>query len=290
MDRRDLALLLESADDLGDTFARNRLMKQRENEFNLTRADRTRESDLDRAMREKEFGLRRDDAADLRAVRREGLAETGRHHAAIEDYQARLAGAKDEAAKWDILREMGKAGMLTEEGLDVMSKGMNEKFGELGVGVKLFKLPAAEGGTPQFHTDPETGERFATHGKSLMRSPRPMADVTEEEDPITHEMKRKVSRKVPVSELDAEMQRLKLRSTDDLNARGEATPDQEREMQDILAGPALPAQGPPPGRVAQPPDPTRVERVAVISPQGKRGTIPRSQLQDALKRGFKQVQ
>lgn len=315
MDRRDLAILLGSMDDLGDTFARNRLMRQRQNEFDLTRSDRTRESDLDRAMREKEFGLRREDAADARAVRRESIdaqkshyANTEAHQAQMADYQRQLLAAKTDEDKFQVLIQMGKEGMLTDDGLAKMSEAMNQKFGQAGIRVQLFRQPAATAKTPTPYKHPTTGKEFVTYGNTILSADAPYAEVSDVTEDALGGGKRTVTRKVPAGDLQREMDRLEQKKTLDANEQGDVTPQQQKEIDAILSSPVLtedqmrpaPKGGvfstnAPVPAVKQPPVPTPVtptpeDRVMVISPAGKRGSIPRAQLSGALKQGYKLVQ
>jgi hypothetical protein len=55
MTTEELRILNQAMGDLGDTFSRNRVLRQRQNEFDQTRGDRNRSDDLDREMRKEEF-------------------------------------------------------------------------------------------------------------------------------------------------------------------------------------------------------------------------------------------
>lgn len=174
-----MQLLGNSFDDLSRTLMANRAMRQRAQENQDTLG-----------LHREELDLRRGDQSDARAIRREDLAETTRHHGALENFQkAAAAAAKEEnAAKRDeamfkLLTTMGKEGMLTDDALRAMEDKFGEKFGAAGIGVKLFKLPPATAGEPQYFTDPVTGQRKAVLGKTMQGSGSVGGDVTYRPDP-----------------------------------------------------------------------------------------------------------
>ncbi len=269
MNSKDLALLLAAGNDLGDAFQHNRDRRTRVDENALDRAMREREGGLDRGLRREELGLRREDAADARGVRKQALESQTAHQQRIEKYQQALAQARDDDAKFGILGKMNEEGLLTDEGVNLMSEEINKKFGKAGIGVKLFKL-----------------------GTGVRQKDAPYAEIEEplgEPDPLTGKAPGSIKRRIPESEVGGYLQnRGQAVAAEKQFKRDDAaegpTPEQEAEMEAILGTAPQPAHGPPPGKADS------EQRVNVISPDGKRGSIPRSQLKAALAKGFKQVQ
>lgn len=250
MNYHELEILNRAINDMGDTFKTNRALKEHKRE----RAEDLGLKREEMGMRREEFGLRRDDAADARDIRRQGMTQTGEHQAKMQEYQKSMLEAQKEQnaslrdeRMFKIFADMGKEGMLTDEAIDKMSEAFNQKFGDAGLGVKVFRLPSATQKEPKPYTHPTTGKNFLTYGNTILPADEPFAEVTEEPDPVTGDIKRKTTRKVRPTDLNAEI--------DKINGNKAGT-----------------------------------ERVPVVSPSGKRGTIPRSQLQDALSKGFKQAQ
>ncbi len=200
-----MELLNRSMSDLGNTFQRNRA---------LTAQDREREAQS--KLNEEMMRLRRDDSAaqnadraDARENRALSLKSQEAHQQRMQTYQQQLAAAKDEEAKWGVLQQMGKDGMLTEEGVAAMNEAFSKKLGEVGIGVKLFKLPTATDNKPQTWEHPETGEKFVYNPRTgnFEKSENPsMTTISDEVDKDTGEVtSRKVSRRMTAAEFQKAM-------------------------------------------------------------------------------------
>lgn len=112
--RADLALLHGSMDDLSRTLMAGRSQREGKRQFDVATNQRGEENRLDRAMREQEFGLRREDAADARSDRREGLEAQKAHYKAQESHsQAILKNAGVQAG----IKQMNDAFAALERGV-----------------------------------------------------------------------------------------------------------------------------------------------------------------------------
>lgn len=192
-------LLNSALGDLAGTFQRNRALRADEDER------RTR-TGLDRemmALRLQEHGLRREDAADARSVRREGLQAGAAHQKRLEELAKE--GNADKRAKMglDFLAELNKSGQLTDEGLKAMEGKFGEMLGGAGIGVKLFRAAETKGVKEYQH--PRTKREFISYGNTLLPADEPTDTITEEIDELSGEPKRKVTRRVKPGDLEAAM-------------------------------------------------------------------------------------
>lgn len=243
----EMELLNRSMSDLGNTFQRNRA---------LTAQDREREAQS--KLNEEMMRLRRDDSAaqnadraDARENRALSLKSQEAHQNRLQSYQQQLLAAKDEEAKWGVLQQMGKDGMLTEEGVAAMNEAFSKKLGEVGIGVKLFKLPAATDNKPQTWEHPETGEKFVYNPRTgnFEKSENPsMTTISDDVDPETGEITgRKVNRRLTPADLKTAMEeerRAKADKAEDANAAAGPSADEQAQMEEILSRPAVNASQP----------------------------------------------
>lgn len=243
----EMELLNRSMSDLGNTFQRNRA---------LTAQDREREAQA--RLNEEMMRLRREDSAaqnadraDARENRALSLKSQEAHQQRMQAYQQQLAAAKDEEAKWGVLQQMGKDGMLTEEGVAAMNEAFSKKLGEVGIGVKLFKLPTATDNKPQTWTHPDTGEKFVYNPRTgnFEKSENPsMTTISDDVDPETGEItSRKVNRRLTPADLKAAMEeerRAKADKAEEANAAAGPTLDEQAQMEEILSRPAVNASQP----------------------------------------------
>lgn len=254
----EMQLLNNAAGDLSSTLLRNRMMGAEDKER------RARET-LEREM----MGLRREDQQDARSVRREGLQSQQAHQQRLEAFQQAAAAAKTEEQKLAALKEF--APYMDDAAIEKMAKVLSEK---MGFEVTL-KRPASG---PRTMKTPAGAElAWMEGGKDLNVTDRPQAakpagrrtlKVGEDDrDTITQDLSRE--------ELDALMRK---------GMAGEEEGLEQEISEQALKEPGIPAHGPPPGRTAG------GDRVTVIDPAGRRGTIPRAQLKEALAKGFKLAQ
>jgi len=319
----EMRLLDDAMSDLAGTFQRNRAMKQQEKR-DAVRAELERE----------ELGMRKADQAESQLYRQGQSAETARHHKALEDYQSEIKRAQQESnadrrneAMFKIFSEMGQNGMLTDDALKAMEGEFSKRFGQAGVGVKLFKLPPKAAGTePRAWQNPATKRNYTVYGNTIMDADRARAKRTIEEDPLNPgQMKERITQDLNEDELDQLLQKRaapktegdpvtaarikalqkqiegeasKIGSGDETTGFmgfGEGREARIRRAQSKIEelqgkgktpGPAPSAQPTPvnpPSAAAAPAG----DRVRVISPEGKTGTIPRAKLNAALAKGFK---
>lgn len=294
-----MELLHGSMRDLGHTLGRNR-----------DRAAHQRDSDLDRRMREEEMGLRREDQQDARATRRAGYAAQQSHQQRMEGYQKQMLAAKTEEQKLAIWNDIVKSGAATQETLDAMGKAMSDKLGvevKLQMPVKDRKPKGFQVGNQKGIYNPETGN-FETE-KPRAAGRRTLKIGADGNETITQDLSKE--------ELDAFMAKegpasaggeADLGLLDTIKADTDVTEPRagggkggragglfrggpvsrgrfvDEAMAEVERGNAIPAHGPPAAQAAT------GDRVTVIAPDGKRGTIPRAQLAEALKKGYKQAQ
>lgn len=154
--RADLALLHGSMNDLSRTLMAGRSQREGKRQFDVATNQRGEENRLDRAMREEEFGLRREDAADARSIGREGLDVQKQNQASLEDYKRQMLAAKSDDQKMQIFSDMLKSGTMTPQSLDAMSKAMSEK---LGLQVSL-KMPEKTGFNTQSSHNLKLAEEY----------------------------------------------------------------------------------------------------------------------------------
>lgn len=239
MNIAEAELLDRSFARLGNTLLANRSLDQR-----------TRDSELDRAMRGEEFRGRQDlareelnqrfeDRADMRENRRLGLEAQKAHQERLETIAKEGNATKQTTEYLKFLKELNESGQLTEDGLRVMEDKFNEMIGGTGLGVKIFRqAPPKRAGfnTREGHNlelaesyrerssaaqragDGEAAERFRGIAERLERGGTP-----EKEDDVSSISQRimapnaqfgdeplaTVTRKVPSSRLDEEMQKLR---------------------------------------------------------------------------------
>lgn len=143
-------------DDLSRTLLAARNQRENRRQFDSAANQRAEENRLERALREQEFGLRREDAADARAIRREGLAAQEAQARSMEDYRRDMLAAKSDEDKMRLFSDMLKSGALDERGLAAMSKAMSEK---LGVEVTL-RMPEKKSFQTQAGHNLATGESY----------------------------------------------------------------------------------------------------------------------------------
>lgn len=190
-------------DRLGGTLLQNRMMKQRDDERSSDRL-------LSEAMRRDTLGLQRDeltsrdaDRSDARENRRLSLEAQGGHQQRLEAIQKEGNETKRNQQYLQFLGELNKSGQLTDDGLAKMEEAFNQQFGDAGLGVKLFRR--AE---PVEPTSKDMGDGVNAYwmpGSKAARFMDSSATVTEEPDEMGGGVKRKVTRKVPVGDLDAAM-------------------------------------------------------------------------------------
>lgn len=224
----EMELLNRSMSDLAGTLQRNRALNADERERRMREA-LERES---LGLRREELGLRREDQADARKTRQMGLDAAMKHQGRLEALQKEENADKRAKLGMDFLAELNKSGQLTDEGIAAMQEAFSKQFAPAGLQVKLFR--AAEPAAGSFTEDPETGERFYNRGKQTFKSGTTRAEVTEEEDPLTGETKRRVKRRVKPGELDAAMR----------GGAGSTAGMEEPEPED-LPGDRIPVHGPP---------------------------------------------
>lgn len=193
MNIAEAQLLNSSLGDLTNVLLRKRAAEQQALEHG---------QELD--LRREELGLRRDDQSDARATRKAALEAQAAHQQRLEELQKE--GNADKRAEMGLkfLSDLNKSGQLTDDGLARMEQVFNEKLGGSGVGVKLFRAAPSTATEPQPWKHPRTGKEFVTFGKTLLNAEEPYATVTEEQDPMTGALSKKIQRRVRTSDLDAE--------------------------------------------------------------------------------------
>lgn len=309
MNIAEAQLLNNSLDDLTRTLHLNRASRQRSSEF-----------DQRLGLEREGMAMRREDMAADRAFKEREVTARESQTRALDKYRDAMVQAKSDDDKFRIFTDMVKNGAVTKESLAAMSKAMSEK---LGVQVEL-KLPE-EVGSPQVWEDKDSGRRFGYRpGSKEMHDLTPNAGtVTEEADPLTGEISKRMTRRLTPKDVAGALGTGQggggaAKSTGDplLDAQREGKsapmrteledhlknirqgdnrygllqtgdrPERVRELQKALAeletpqglvAPTGPANAPEAGG----------GRVTVISPDGKRGTIPKAQLEQALKEGYK---
>lgn len=264
-------LLNSSMQNFTGTLRHNR---DREEEAQLRRemmAARSAESQLDRAMQERQFAATERDRSENRRLQ-------GEANANLKAYHDAMVQARTDDDKLRIINEMVKNGAVTPESLDAMSKVMSEKMG-LQVTLKM----------------PEKKDGFETrdsHNIQLAHSLRQRAaaalrngggDESERLNRMADQLERGVGRPLEddrvtitegIGEPDFPGGEPPIRAT------RKVAPDELETMRRTLGAPK--AGAPAAGGAS--------DRVTVISPGGKRGTIPRSQLEQAQKEGYKLAQ
>lgn len=291
-----------------------------------------RKEELGRAM----LGLRGQEVAETGASHRASAASQEAHQKRLEDYQKELIAAQKEGnadrrtqETFRIFSEMGKNGMLTDEGVNAMSQKLQEQFAPAGVGVKLFKLPPATKTEPGAWTNPKTGSEYSVFGNTILPADKPRGRVIYKPDPTNPEgpmvptltqdlsdeaiqnlIQQKTAPPATSGDIikDARLKKIEadLKAQADKIAAGDETTGlfgmgqgREKAIQELLTkkaalmGPAatppgaLPAGLPPPA--AAPAARPGEDRVRVMGPDGKIGTVPKSQLDQAIAQGFKPI-
>lgn len=292
----EMRLLQGALRDLSGTFQNNRALDDR-------RREQAEREALERellGLRREGLDLQRGDAADARESRRMNFEGNKAHQERLEEIRKEANADRRAQMGLEFLGDLNRNGELTDEGIEAMNAKFNEMFSKAGLGVTLFRKPdpAADGyGEPRNWENPKTGRNYSVYGKSMLPADRTHATLTEEVDPLTGETTRRISRSLTKEEL-AELQTTIGLGEDPAVS---PTPKQEAEIAEILSRPGVPAGGPPPSRhrsgvlPATPPPatltdgtavPAAEDRVRVVSPSGKVGTIPRSQLAEAIKAGY----
>ena len=130
-------LLLGSLDDLSRTLMANKLEKRRGEEAQQRIGLAGQEMDLRREDQTLDRQQRTDANANMAKYHDATLAGREKDAAALAKYRDSMTAAKSDEDKFKIFTDMVKAGAVTPQSLDAMSKAMSQK---LGVEVQL-KLP-----------------------------------------------------------------------------------------------------------------------------------------------------
>lgn len=143
----EMDLLTRSLGGLANTFQQNRAIKQREREWDLDREMRremmTSDQNFRRQEGERDREFRQTESGKDRELRQNELQENRDWRAEMKNAQAIANAEQREARIFQILGEMNQHGALTEEGLATMQGMIEKKFGQAGIGVKLFRIPPA---------------------------------------------------------------------------------------------------------------------------------------------------
>lgn len=269
-------LLDRSFDRLGDTLLRNRMLAEQQREREAAMGLQRDELASRMRLQRDELAGRTADREDARENRRLML-ETQREMAAnLAKYREAMANAANEKERWGILVEMSKNGMLTEEGIAKMNEEAGKMYKEIGVGVKLFKLPETTG-APQVWEDEPSGRRFGYRpGSKEMHDLTPnMGTMTEEEDPETGRIKRRWRRRLSPKDL------IKPPVEPVIDETGGPTPEEEAQLNEIMSRPEVPASQPA-ARIKQ-----RIQELQRVPPTiegaGAAGAVPEFQTEDAAR-------
>lgn len=284
----EMELLNRGMENLAGTFQRNRTLTEAE-----------RRAKADEALQREMLGQRRQEHSDTLGLHRETAASTAEHQKVLEQIQRESKALQERHYKLmagtGLLTQLQKGlaeGTIKPEALKA-AVGENPLLKELGLGVDIFQAPPADVGAPEVWDDKASGRRFAYRkGSKEMHDLTPnAATVREEPGEFGGPPKRTITRRLGPADLQAAMAEL-----GGGEGEGEEAPDMEQTLKDLESGQALPAWGPTgaPAAGAKPaatataqPAPESGERVTVISPTGKVGTVPKAQLQQALAEGYK---
>lgn len=313
---QEMRLLDDAMADLAGTLQRNKEFKARQR---LADSENTRQ-DRELGLQERMMQMRERSAGEEITQRREAASETARHHKALEDYQREIKALQSEGnadrrneGMFKVFQEMGQNGMLTDEALKAMEGEFQKRFGNAGVGVRLFKLPPKVAGqAPEFHTDPETGTRFATHGNQMMHSGDTGETEVEETDPDTGQRKIRRTRKLgpkalnaptpapedPVTAARVAALREKIKAEAGKIAEGSETTlplglgasregrirGDQAKIEELLK---RQPQAVNPPQAAAPAESGAGDLVRVITPKGERKRIRKADLEQALREGYK---
>lgn len=234
MNIAEAQLLDRSFDRLGDTFLRNRMLEEQKRERAASLGLQRDELTARMGMQRDELAGRTADREDMRENRRLTLDNQREATANLAKYREAMASAKTEEDKMQLWSELLKSGSLDQSGLDAMAQEMSKK---LGVQVKLA-MPK-DIGAPQVWEDTPSGRRFGYRpGSKEMHDLTPnMGTVTEEEDPLTGEMRRKFTRRLSPTDLQKT-------TAPAVNEAAGPTPEEEAQLNEIMGRPEVPASQP----------------------------------------------
>lgn len=161
-------LLNNSMDQLTRVLLENKRRKQDAGQFDVTHREGTRRFDASQNLERELMGLRREDAADARAVRREGLDLQKQQHAdekerrgkeltSLGAYRDALASAKSEAEKMELLKGMLQSPYMTPEGVKAIETNLSKVFG---VSIKMGMPPAKQGFNTRAGHDLELAQEY----------------------------------------------------------------------------------------------------------------------------------
>lgn len=290
---QELELLNRSMQGLGDTFQQNRLMRDRNRQWETERedrvADRTTRADLDRkllGLREQELQAGTADREDARANRKLSLEAQQAHQQRLEAISKEQNETRRQQMYLEFLGELNKTGQLTDDGLAKMEEAFNKQFGAAGLGVKLFRK-AEQPGKPA----------RVTQKMTLPGSEEP-AEVTREMsvDELQRQAAEAASTPKPDSLTKAKLAPLKQELAEQLGeiAKGDqrsgflglggSREARVKELQKAIA--ELEGVGQP-GKLVGPEAPAKIK---VVAPDGRVGLIPADQLQRALQEGYKRAE
>lgn len=164
----EMNLLNNSMDRLTSVLLENKRRKQDAGQFDVTQREGMRRFDASQGLERELMGMRREDAADARAVRREGLDLQKQNHAdekeargqqlaSLEEYRKALASAKSESEKMDLLKGMLNSPYMTPEGVKAIESKLSNVFG---VSVKLQMPPAKQGFNTRNGHDLELAQEY----------------------------------------------------------------------------------------------------------------------------------
>lgn len=284
----EMELLNRSTDDLARTLTLNRQMR-------ATERERQRRESLDRDLLHQRMQDSTADREDRRLAREDRLADSAADRALRErqmqlsaDQQKVLAQIRDESMKmqdrhYQLMRSTGllkemQAGLANGTiKLDSFKKQLadNPMLKDLGLSMDLFQVPPAKETRP-FQTregyNLQMADELRQKSRDMLRNEGGSSDAARAQS-IAERLERSVG-------------------------PDEKQKDPLESMMSDLGG--APAAGPAVRPVASPPSPTPVGpaaaaqpgagRVKVIAPDGQRGSIPASQLEEALAKGYKRAQ
>jgi hypothetical protein len=316
MNIAEAELLDRSMGRLSDTLLRNRMMSEDKRRYEtglgLQRDDIASRMGLQRD----ELTARMADREDARENRRLVLEGQAAHQKRIEEIQKEGNESKRNQMYLEFLGDLNKTGQLTDEGLGVMEQKFNEQFGQAGLGVKLFRraapteptvkdlgggvrsvfMPGSKDQTviddrATVTEDPGDGLTGPTRKVTRRVAPEAVGPVTapglagppESGDPLADAMR--AGKTAPLKkEMDEHLNAVRGGDEDYGLLNLKSRPERIRELQRRMAELEDPTGFVPPAAAGA------TERVTVVAPDGKRGTIPKAQLQQALKEGYKLAQ
>jgi hypothetical protein len=161
-------LLNNSMDQLTRVLLENKRRKQDAGQFDVTQREGTRRFDASQSLERELMGMRREDTADARAVRREGLDLQKQNHAdakenrgqqlaSLEEYRKALASEKNEERKAALLKSLLQSPYLPPEGRKAIETKLTEV---LGLNVTLGKPPAKQGFNTRAGHDLELAQEY----------------------------------------------------------------------------------------------------------------------------------